>query len=150
VGDAWGLRSRFAIDVLLVETKQHFTSLLTNSSHCDIHHDILCIYSQVQVECDHQKTTMYSQRPNPPSLKRSYSGESHSSYASANTSTSRASSKLLFGEIPLTPATTVDGRCKTPLAQCAANDIDITKRRAPMVQYATWSFPQAQSSCAFG
>ncbi|KAH7391049.1 hypothetical protein DE146DRAFT_619093 [Phaeosphaeria sp. MPI-PUGE-AT-0046c] len=53
---------------------------------------------------------MYSQRPNPPSLKRSYSGESQSSYASAATSVSRTSSKLLFGEIPLTPATTIDGR----------------------------------------
>ncbi|KAH3907202.1 hypothetical protein HBH56_191750 [Parastagonospora nodorum] len=52
---------------------------------------------------------MHSQR-HPPSLKRSYSGESHSSYASAATSVSRTSSKLLFGEIPLTPATTIDGR----------------------------------------
>ncbi|KAF1935833.1 hypothetical protein EJ02DRAFT_438961 [Clathrospora elynae] len=53
---------------------------------------------------------MYSQRSPPPPLKRSYSGESHSSYASAATTVSRASSKLLFGEIPLTPATTIDGR----------------------------------------
>ncbi|KAH7086478.1 hypothetical protein FB567DRAFT_561168 [Paraphoma chrysanthemicola] len=53
---------------------------------------------------------MYTQRPHPPSLKRSYSGESQSSYASAATNVSRASSKLLFGEIPLTPATTIDGR----------------------------------------
>ncbi|KAL6708900.1 hypothetical protein ACN47E_002307 [Coniothyrium glycines] len=53
---------------------------------------------------------MYPQRAAPPPLKRSYSGESHSSYASAATTVSRASSKLLFGEIPLTPATTVDGR----------------------------------------
>ncbi|KAF2853361.1 hypothetical protein T440DRAFT_303350 [Plenodomus tracheiphilus IPT5] len=53
---------------------------------------------------------MYSQRPPPPPLKRTYSGESHSSYTSAATTVSRASSKLLFGEIPLTPATTVDGR----------------------------------------
>ncbi|PVI06715.1 hypothetical protein DM02DRAFT_581918 [Periconia macrospinosa] len=52
-------------------------------------------------------------RPAPPSLKRSMSEESHSSYASAATTASRSSSKLLFGEIPLTPATTVDGRCKT-------------------------------------
>ncbi|KAL5113804.1 hypothetical protein ACEQ8H_008305 [Pleosporales sp. CAS-2024a] len=52
---------------------------------------------------------MYSQRPNPPSLKRSHSGQSQSSYASAATSVSRTSSKLLFGEIPLTPATTMDG-----------------------------------------
>ncbi|KAJ4366308.1 hypothetical protein N0V83_007944 [Neocucurbitaria cava] len=53
---------------------------------------------------------MYSQRPSPPSLKRSHSGESQNSYASAATTVSRASSKLLFGEIPLTPATTIDGR----------------------------------------
>ncbi|KAH8686630.1 hypothetical protein GQ44DRAFT_780923 [Phaeosphaeriaceae sp. PMI808] len=53
---------------------------------------------------------MNSQRQSPPSLKRSYSGDSHSSYASAATTVSRTSSKLLFGEIPLTPATTADGR----------------------------------------
>ncbi|KAF1993871.1 hypothetical protein P154DRAFT_449015 [Amniculicola lignicola CBS 123094] len=53
---------------------------------------------------------MYAQRPAPPSLKRSVSEESHSSYASQATTVSRSSSKLLFGEIPLTPATTVDGR----------------------------------------
>ncbi|KAH9880567.1 hypothetical protein IAQ61_000860 [Plenodomus lingam] len=55
---------------------------------------------------------MYSQRPPPLPLplKRSYSGESHSSRGSAATTVSRSSSKLLFGEIPLTPATTVDGR----------------------------------------
>ncbi|KAF2470923.1 uncharacterized protein BDR25DRAFT_224251 [Lindgomyces ingoldianus] len=53
---------------------------------------------------------MYAQRPSPPSLKRSVSGESQSSYASQTTTVSRSSSKLLFGEIPLTPATTVDGR----------------------------------------
>ncbi|KAF2258419.1 hypothetical protein CC78DRAFT_537791 [Lojkania enalia] len=53
---------------------------------------------------------MHSQRPAPPSLKRSVSGESQSSYASQATTVSRSSSKLLFGEIPLTPATTVDGR----------------------------------------
>ncbi|KAH9863950.1 hypothetical protein J1614_009883 [Plenodomus biglobosus] len=53
---------------------------------------------------------MHSQRSPPRPLKRSYSGESHSSYASAATTVSRASSKLLFGEIPLTPATTADGR----------------------------------------
>ncbi|KAF2634227.1 hypothetical protein P280DRAFT_414251 [Massarina eburnea CBS 473.64] len=46
----------------------------------------------------------------PPSLKRSMSGESQSSYGSAATTVSRASSRLLFGEIPLTPATTVSGR----------------------------------------
>ncbi|ORX96358.1 hypothetical protein BCR34DRAFT_677367 [Clohesyomyces aquaticus] len=53
---------------------------------------------------------MNAQRPSPPSLKRSVSGESQSSYTSAATTVSRSSSKLLFGEIPLTPATTVDGR----------------------------------------
>ncbi|RYN80043.1 hypothetical protein AA0117_g3156 [Alternaria alternata] len=53
---------------------------------------------------------MYPQRSSPPPLKRSYSSESQNSYASAATTVSRASSKLLFGEIPLTPATTVDGR----------------------------------------
>ncbi|KAJ4292741.1 hypothetical protein N0V90_009404 [Kalmusia sp. IMI 367209] len=52
---------------------------------------------------------MHSPRT-PPALKRTVSGESHSSYASAATSASRSSSRLLFGEIPLTPATTVDGR----------------------------------------
>ncbi|KAF1954531.1 hypothetical protein CC80DRAFT_120211 [Byssothecium circinans] len=46
----------------------------------------------------------------PPPLKRSVSGESQSSYASIATTVSRSSSRLLFGEIPLTPATTVDGR----------------------------------------
>ncbi|KAF2276951.1 uncharacterized protein EI97DRAFT_493535 [Westerdykella ornata] len=53
---------------------------------------------------------MYSQRPSPPSLKRSVSGDSQSSYASQATTVSRASSKLLFGEIPLTPATSIGGR----------------------------------------
>ncbi|KAF2189267.1 hypothetical protein K469DRAFT_701888 [Zopfia rhizophila CBS 207.26] len=49
-------------------------------------------------------------QPSPPSLKRSISGESQNSHASQATTASRSSSKLLFGEIPLTPATTVDGR----------------------------------------
>ncbi|PSN67045.1 hypothetical protein BS50DRAFT_380697 [Corynespora cassiicola Philippines] len=53
---------------------------------------------------------MYSRLHSPPSLKRSVSGDSQSSYASQATTVSRSSSKLLFGEIPLTPATTVDGR----------------------------------------
>ncbi|USP79094.1 hypothetical protein yc1106_06368 [Curvularia clavata] len=53
---------------------------------------------------------MYSQRRTPPPLKRSNSGESHNSYASAATTVSRSSSKLLFGEIPLSPVTTADGR----------------------------------------
>ncbi|KAF2868760.1 hypothetical protein BDV95DRAFT_500258 [Massariosphaeria phaeospora] len=53
---------------------------------------------------------MYSQRPPPPVLKRTVSGESQSSHASQATTASRSSSKLLFGEIPLTPATTVEGR----------------------------------------
>ncbi|CAI6339456.1 unnamed protein product [Periconia digitata] len=61
---------------------------------------------------NHSKTPEMSSpsRRAPPSLKRSYSGESHSSYASAATTSSRSSSKLLFGEIPLSPATTIDGR----------------------------------------
>jgi hypothetical protein len=75
--------------------------------------------------CDnHDLNFMYSQRPTPPSLKRSYSGESQNSHGSAVTTVSRASSKLLFGEIPLTPATTVDGRCKTPSWHCAGSVID--------------------------
>ncbi|KAF2494011.1 hypothetical protein BU16DRAFT_562966 [Lophium mytilinum] len=49
---------------------------------------------------------MTSTHLSPPSLKRSVSGESHGSQASK---ASRASSKLLFGEIPLTPAS-ADGR----------------------------------------
>lgn len=53
---------------------------------------------------------MYSHPPPPPSLKRSVSGESQSSHSSQATTVSRASSRLLFGEIPLTPATTVEGR----------------------------------------
>ncbi|KAF9691920.1 hypothetical protein EKO04_010129 [Ascochyta lentis] len=53
---------------------------------------------------------MYSQRQVPPPLKRSYSGDSQSSYASRATTASNASSRLLFGEIPLSPTTTVDGR----------------------------------------
>ncbi|KAF2128110.1 hypothetical protein P153DRAFT_343271 [Dothidotthia symphoricarpi CBS 119687] len=65
---------------------------------------------------------MYMQPPPPephPLLKRSQSGESHhshathvthTSHASQATTVSRASSRLLFGEIPLTPATTVDGK----------------------------------------
>ena len=61
---------------------------------------------------------MYSQPPSPPSLKRTVSGESQNSHASQATTASRASSKLLFGEIPLTPATTVDGRCE--ISACAA------------------------------
>lgn len=64
---------------------------------------------------------MYSPRPSPPSLKRSVSGESQSSYASAATTVSRSSSKLLFGEIPLTPATTVDGKCESPSAHAPTN-----------------------------
>ncbi|KAF2017847.1 hypothetical protein BU24DRAFT_345455 [Aaosphaeria arxii CBS 175.79] len=53
---------------------------------------------------------MHSSRPAHPSLKRSVSDESQSSYASGATTVSRSSSKLLFGEIPLTPATTISGR----------------------------------------
>ncbi|KAF7446770.1 hypothetical protein A1F96_01503 [Pyrenophora tritici-repentis] len=53
---------------------------------------------------------MYHSQRQPPSLKRSNSKESQNSYGSAATTVSRASSKLLFGEIPLTPATTADGR----------------------------------------
>ncbi|KAF2751344.1 hypothetical protein M011DRAFT_473834 [Sporormia fimetaria CBS 119925] len=53
---------------------------------------------------------MYSQRPTPPPLKRSVSGDSQSSYASQATTVSRASSRLLFGEIPLTPATSIGSR----------------------------------------
>ncbi|KAF1966670.1 hypothetical protein BU23DRAFT_544156 [Bimuria novae-zelandiae CBS 107.79] len=52
---------------------------------------------------------MYSPRKRP-ALKRAESTESHSSYNSVATTASRSSSKLLFGEIPLTPATTIDGR----------------------------------------
>ncbi|KAF2200275.1 hypothetical protein GQ43DRAFT_449650 [Delitschia confertaspora ATCC 74209] len=46
--------------------------------------------------------------PPPPPLKRTLSGESKVSTTS--TQVSRSSSKLLFGEIPLTPAASVDGR----------------------------------------
>ncbi|KAE8854354.1 hypothetical protein PTNB29_09710 [Pyrenophora teres f. teres] len=53
---------------------------------------------------------MYSSQRQPRSLKRSNSKESQNSYGSAATTVSRSSSKLLFGEIPLTPATTADGR----------------------------------------
>ncbi|RAR03457.1 hypothetical protein DDE82_005121 [Stemphylium lycopersici] len=54
---------------------------------------------------------MYNDRTTPPPvLKRSHSGVSQNSYGSAATTVSRSSSKLLFGEIPLTPITTVDGK----------------------------------------
>ncbi|XP_014555466.1 hypothetical protein COCVIDRAFT_38821 [Bipolaris victoriae FI3] len=56
---------------------------------------------------------MYSQRRTPPPLKRSNSGASHNSHGShgsAATTVSRSSSKLLFGEIPLSPVTSADGR----------------------------------------
>ncbi|KAL5383940.1 hypothetical protein PMIN06_009812 [Paraphaeosphaeria minitans] len=53
---------------------------------------------------------MYSPPRTPPVLKRTVSGDSHTSYGSASTAASRSSSRLLFGEIPLTPATTIDGR----------------------------------------
>ena len=81
---------------------------------------------------------MYSQRQAPPQLKRSYSGDSQSSYASRATTASNASSKLLFGEIPLSPTTTVDGRCKTPWSPAlCGKTINKTQRCDRMAQYAT-------------
>ena len=69
---------------------------------------------------------MYNDRTTPPPvLKRSHSGVSQNSHGSAATTVSRSSSKLLFGEIPLTPTTTVDGKCKQdPFAMRVRFDVD--------------------------
>lgn len=89
---------------------------------------------------------MYSQRQAPPQLKRSYSGDSQSSYASRATTASNSSGRLLFGEIPLSPATTVDGRCKTPWSRASCGKIiNRTQRCALTVQYAISFCPPAPS-----